>query len=411
MGDLLSQAEIDALLKGSGAEEVNDGSNASYDTNESLNEQEKDALGEIGNISMGTSATTLYALLGQKVNITTPRVQETTWEELAKMFVTPYVAVKIQYTEGLKGYNLLIIKEEDVKIITDLMMGGDGFSSIQAELSELHLSAISEAMNQMVGSAATSLSSMFDKRVDISPPESSLIDIGSGMDNIRLDQGSKVVVVQFSLKVGDLIDSEIMQIMPLNFSKELVANLLNKNMSSSSTSSEPSSPPPQENYNAGVNLHQNQYTVPPQPQPQPQHHQPMQNMHSPMQNNPEMGGYPNMYSYQQEPRQAQFSQNPVNVQPVQFQPFDDVLSNIDRNNINLLMDVPLQITVELGRTNKKIREILEFGQGSIIELDKLAGEPVDILVNGKTIAKGEVVVIDESFGVRITDIIHPSKRI
>jgi len=408
MGDLLSQAEIDALLRGS-AEEVNDGSNASYDTTESLNEQEKDALGEIGNISMGTSATTLYALLGQKVYITTPRVQETTWDELAKMFVTPYVAVKIQYTEGLKGCNLLIIKEEDVKIITDLMMGGDGFSSIQAELSELHLSAISEAMNQMVGSAATSLSSMFDKRVDISPPESSLIDIGSGMDSIRLDQSSKVVVVQFSLKVGDLIDSEIMQIMPLNFSKELVANLLNKNMSSSSTVSEPSGTQPQENYNAGVNLHQTQYTVP--PQPQPQHHQPMQNMHSPMQNNPEMGGYPNMYGYQQEPRQAQFSQNPVNVQPVQFQPFDDVLSSIDRNNINLLMDVPLQITVELGRTNKKIREILEFGQGSIIELDKLAGEPVDILVNGKTIAKGEVVVIDESFGVRITDIIHPSKRI
>lgn len=408
MGDLLSQAEIDALLRGS-AEEVNDSSNASYDTTESLNEQEKDALGEIGNISMGTSATTLYALLGQKVYITTPRVQETTWDELAKMFVTPYVAVKIQYTEGLKGCNLLIIKEEDVKIITDLMMGGDGFSSIQAELSELHLSAISEAMNQMVGSAATSLSSMFDKRVDISPPESSLIDIGSGMDSIRLDQSSKVVVVQFSLKVGDLIDSEIMQIMPLNFSKELVANLLNKNMSSSSTVSEPSGTQPQENYNAGVNLHQTQYTVP--PQPQPQHHQPMQNMHSPMQNNPEMGGYPNMYGYQQEPRQAQFSQNPVNVQPVQFQPFDDVLSSIDRNNINLLMDVPLQITVELGRTNKKIREILEFGQGSIIELDKLAGEPVDILVNGKTIAKGEVVVIDESFGVRITDIIHPSKRI
>ncbi|NLU51833.1 MAG: flagellar motor switch phosphatase FliY [Clostridiaceae bacterium] len=408
MGDLLSQAEIDALLRGS-AEEVNDSSNASYDTTESLNEQEKDALGEIGNISMGTSATTLYALLGQKVYITTPRVQETTWDELAKMFVTPYVAVKIQYTEGLKGCNLLIIKEEDVKIITDLMMGGDGFSSIQAELSELHLSAISEAMNQMVGSAATSLSSMFDKRVDISPPESSLIDIGSGMDSIRLDQSSKVVVVQFSLKVGDLIDSEIMQIMPLNFSKELVANLLNKNMSSSSTVSEPSATQPQENYNAGVNLHQTQYTVP--PQPQPQHHQPMQNMHSPMQNNPEMGGYPNMYGYQQEPRQAQFSQNPVNVQPVQFQPFDDVLSSIDRNNINLLMDVPLQITVELGRTNKKIREILEFGQGSIIELDKLAGEPVDILVNGKTIAKGEVVVIDESFGVRITDIIHPSKRI
>lgn len=408
MGDLLSQAEIDALLRGEGTEsEMNNGGNASIDNNEDLNEQEKDALGEIGNISMGTSATTLYALLGQKVNITTPRVQETTWEELSKMFTKPYVAVKIQYTEGLKGYNLLIIKEEDVKIITDLMMGGDGSSNVDVELSELHLSAISEAMNQMVGSAATSLSSMFDKKVDISPPESSLVDSGSDLEKMRLDQNSKVVVIQFSLKVGNLIDSEIMQIMPVKFSKELVENLMNKSMlASDSVSSAPqaSSAFEPEHNNSNASMSQPQYSAPSQPQF-------MQQMSSAQQINPGFGGYPSMYNNQQEPRQSQFSQNPVNVQPVQFQPFDDVLSNIDRNNINLLMDVPLQITVELGRTNKKIREILEFGQGTIIELDKLAGEPVDILVNGKTIAKGEVVVIDESFGVRITDIVHPSKRI
>lgn len=128
-----------------------------------LNEEEKDALGEIGNISMGTSATTLYALLGQKVSITTPRVEETTWDEISRMFQEPYIAIKVQYTQGLMGYNLLILKEEDAKVITDLMMGGDGQGNVEATLNDLHLSAISEAMNQMVGSACTSLSSMFEK--------------------------------------------------------------------------------------------------------------------------------------------------------------------------------------------------------------------------------------------------------
>jgi len=210
MGDMLSQAEIDALLNGTSLEE--DSQNADMkeeapaaDTNNEpetpktslLTSEDKDALGEIGNICMGTSATTLYALLGQKVSITTPRVEETTWEEVSKKFNKPYIAVKVQYTEGLKGYNLLIIKEEDAKIITDLMMGGDGFGNIQTEFNELHLSAISEAMNQMVGSSSTSLSSIFEKRVDISPPEPSLIGVGEDTNKIRIDSNSNIVVILF----------------------------------------------------------------------------------------------------------------------------------------------------------------------------------------------------------------------
>ena len=225
MGDMLSQAEIDALLSGSGLDEEPQSSEIIEEKAPSIylfNSEERDALGEIGNICMGTSATTLYALLGQKVSITTPRVVETTWDEVSKMFSKPYIAVKVQYTEGLKGYNLLIIKEEDTKIITDLMMGGDGFGNIQGELNELHLSAISEAMNQMVGSSSTSLSSMFEKRVDISPPEPSLVSTNDDLENIRIDRNSNIVVILFSLKVGDLIDSEIMQILPISFAKEMV---------------------------------------------------------------------------------------------------------------------------------------------------------------------------------------------
>ncbi|NLX63693.1 MAG: flagellar motor switch phosphatase FliY [Clostridiaceae bacterium] len=416
MGDMLSQAEIDALLNGTGLEPESSQSDSneeypSKDTNTQpkaprqflLTDEDKDALGEVGNISMGTSATTLYTLLGQKVSITTPRVEETTWEEIFKKFDKPYIAVKVKYTEGLKGYNLLIIKEEDAKIITDLMMGGDGYGNIDSEFSELHLSAISEAMNQMVGSSSTSLSSMFDKRVDISPPELVLMDVGEDNSKIRIDDESSIVVILFSLKVGKLIDSEIMQILPISFAKEIADNLLRKGQPSPPAVE---SPPAEKSQSQTVETHA-QIS---QPQPQQQPYQV-----PPTQQQPPYGPY-DPYGHQpmpgyQMPQQRQEFQQPVNVQPMQFQSFDDGLAEVERKNISLLMDVPLQIAVELGRTTKKIREILEFGQGSIIELDKLAGEPVDILVNGKVIAKGEVVVIDESFGVRITDIIHPSKRL
>ncbi|MGI6049961.1 MAG: flagellar motor switch phosphatase FliY [Acetivibrionales bacterium] len=402
MGDMLSQAEIDALLNGTSLEEESPAAEASTDIKPPqellLNEEEKDALGEIGNISMGTSATTLYALLGQKVSITTPRVEETKWDEISRMFQEPYIAIKVQYTQGLMGYNLLILKEEDAKVITDLMMGGDGQGNVEATLNDLHLSAISEAMNQMVGSACTSLSSMFEKRVDISPPESSLVSSSDDVESIRIDKNSNIVAILFKLQVGDLIDSEIMQLLPIDFAKELASNLLK-----AEESKEPMAAPPSLDMPA---------TPPPTHQPPVMGQPPQQQMPPQYQMPPMQQSYqaPQMPQFQAAPPRSEYQQ-PVNVQPVQFQTFDDSFINVEQKNIGLLMDVPLQIAVELGRTTKKIREILEFGQGSIIELDKLAGEPVDILVNGKAIAKGEVVVIDESFGVRITDIIHPSKRI
>ncbi len=402
MGDMLSQAEIDALL--SGALSTDDGAVESGPADgEVLTPQEIDALGEIGNISMGTSATTLYTLLGQKVMITTPKVSVTTWDELSSQYPEPYVAVKVQYTNGLTGANLLIMQENDVKIITDLMMGGNGQAD-NGDLSELHLSAISEAMNQMVGSAATSLSSMFEKRVDISPPESMLINFAEDRDNIKFEKGKQIVKIAFSLTVGDLIDSEIMQLLPVPFAKELVENLLAAGEKEEPLISQSSPPPQQPAAEASPQKTQATESKPPeinhaqaatQPPPQQQFGQPA------------AYGYP-QGAYMPPPQQPQ---NPVNIQPAQFQSFDMGNQSFEAKNIGLLMDVPLQITVELGRTSKKIKEILEFGQGSIIELDKLAGEPVDILVNGKNVAKGEVVVIDESFGVRITDIIHPSKRL
>lgn len=389
MGDMLSQAEIDALL--SGALSADDETVNTEDAKENvLTAQEIDALGEIGNISMGTSATTLYTLLGHKVMITTPKVRVTTWEELSKEYPEPYVAVKVKYTNGLMGDNLLIMKEPDVKVITDLMMGGSGQVDVESELSDFHLSAISEAMNQMVGSAATSLSSMFQKRVDISPPESQLIIFSEDIEKIRFDKEQQVVIVAFSLTVGNLIDSSIMQLIPIDFAKEMVVHLM-----TNQTDSEEERPimPEQIETKSEMKqqsevISQQQGIVPPKQQVEHSNSYQMSNIQKPVNH-----------------------QQPVNVRPAEFQSFNAGAQTIEAQNISLLMDVPLQVTVELGRTSKKIKEILEFGQGSIIELDKLSGEPVDILVNGKNIAKGEVVVIDESFGVRITDIIHPSKRL
>ncbi len=381
MSEMLSQEEIDALLRG-------DSSSASqgaipsieYDI---LTDEEKDALGEIGNISMGTSATTLFTLLNQKVNITTPRVDVLTWEEMGREYKTPYVAVQVEYTEGLEGTNLLILKESDVKVITDLMMGGSGIDSGEV-INDLHLSAISEAMNQMIGSSSTSLASMFNKKIDISPPKAFTIEFQDKHTLEEFNSEEQVVRISFKMEIGDIIDSEIMQLLPIDFAKELVDNLFN-----SMTVPEPQAPPaPVKKEEAPRQAPQQREQAPP----------PRNNSHTNERRNPA-------------PQPPREEPRVVNVQPIQYQSFEAEQWGGEKESIDLIMDVPLEITVELGRTKKLIKDILEFGPGTILELDKLAGEPVDILVNGKFIAKGEVVVIDESFGVRITDIVNASKRL
>lgn len=387
MSDMLSQEEIDALLRGdSGVPQPDSSSQVQV-----LTDEEKDALGEIGNISMGTSATTLYTLLNQKVNITTPRVTVLTWEELAGQYPIPYVAVQVEYKEGLVGSNLLILKEEDVKIITDLMMGGSGLVNDEP-ITDLHLSAISEAMNQMIGSSSTSLAGMFNKRIDISPPKafSMLFNDSSAIRNFAPDD--QVVKISFRMEIGEVIDSEIMQLLPIDFAKTMVSNLFS-NMSV--TQAEPPKAAPVKQAAAAP--------VAPRPQPQVQ----MQ----PVQNEIAIGRQPSYEEPRRIPVQPKEEPSMVNVQPIQYQSFDDTQYANEKESIALIKDIPLEVTVELGRTKKLIKDILEFGPGTILELDKLAGEPVDIMVNGKYIAKGEVVVIDESFGVRITDIISASKRL
>ena len=432
MDGMLSQDEINALLSGVDTSSSNDTPAApepestpqesassgstpaatSVGANEIddslLTPEERDAIGEIANISMGSSATTLYSLVNRKVNITTPVVSLANWNTMIAEYERPCVFIQIKYTQGLEGSNILIMKERDVQIITDLMMGGDG-TNVGGELGELHLSAISEAMNQMMGSSATSLSTMLGKLIDISPPEASLVDLtelkkpGEIADYLE----GTFCKIAFSMQIEDLVDSTILQLYPIDFAKSLYATFMNQQLGGMAQESEPAPAPTPEP----------QLYVAPQVEPQPQMQMGMQpQMQMGMQPQMQMGMQPQMQmgmpqmqmgmqpQMQMMPQMA--PQQMPNVQPAQFQNFaGNYAAPGTPENIGLIMDVPLEVTVELGRTTKSISEILDFAPGTIIELDKIAGEPIDVLVNGKFVAKGEVVVIEESFGIRVTEII------
>lgn len=358
---MLSQDEIDALLNGSGSSDY-DSDNLIEDY---LTLMEQDTIGEIGNISFGSSATALSTLLQQKVDITTPTVSVIQRQKLADEFPHPYVAIEVNYTEGFTGSNLLVIKQSDAAIIADLMIGGNG-EITDTELNDIMISAVQEAMNQMMGSAATSMSTIFNKKVDISPPSIELLDLKGGEGTEALPQDDPFLKVAFRIKVGTLIDSEIMQLLPLHFAKGLVDELMN----------------------------------PPEPAAA-------------------IETMPNKAYHQQAPPQipvqeeeVHYKPSPVEVKPAEFSSFDQVtVPKSDMKNLDMLLDIPLKVTVELGRTKRSVKEILELSAGSIIELDKLAGEPVDILINNKIVAQGEVVVIEENFGVRVTDILSQSERL
>ena len=406
MDGVLSQEEINALLNNPGA---------SSDTADGqLSDSEKDTIGEIANISMGTAATTLFSLVNRKVEISTPVVTMANWDDVVKAYERPCVFIRIGFTVGLDGSNILILKEHDVKVITDLMMGGDG-TNTDVELGELHLSAISEAMNQMMGSAATSLSSMLNKKIDISPPVADLIDLTGNIDEGAIDDflTQPFVKISFKMEIGDLVDSEIMQLYPVSFAREMCKSITetmtggNEPIQEATPQPAPApAPQPQASQTAPQPQPMMGQPMMAQPQPQMAAQQPM--MGQPMMGQPMMGqpmmGQPMMG--QPVDMSAMYANQQVNVQPAQFQNFTGDMNGVfPKENIDLIMDVPLEVTVELGRTSKSIHDILDFAPGTIIELNKIAGEPIDVLVNGKYVAKGEVVVIEESFGVRITEII------
>lgn len=348
----LSQEEIDALVKGDGGSSVNE-SNV-------LSDIEQDLLGEVGNISMGSASTALYQIINQKVNITTPVVGLTTLKEVKSKFETPTVVLDVKYTSGIVGRNILIIKTEDAAVIANLMMGGDGTVEPH-DLTEIEISAVQEAMNQMIGSAATSMATMFNREVNISPPTSKMWRDKTELLSNTIPEDETIVRVSFRMTIGSLVDSNIMQVLPIETAKKIVGIM------------------------TGEELTENNSEV--------------------IQAKEIMVEEPKVV---QEPKREEI----VEVHKAAFEPLkEEAVSTAGTKNIDLILDVPLDISVVLGRTKKNIKEILNLSTGSLIELDKLAEEPVEVLVNGKTIAKGEVVVVDENFGVRITSIISNNERI
>ena len=420
----LTQEEIDALLNGATSEPAASDSASNEEassvlSDDLLSSMEKDALGEIGNISMGSAATTLSVLLGHKVNITTPTVSVDTMSTIQNQYPMPYLVVEVGYVIGINGNNILAIQASDASIIADLMMGGDGLNP-QEELTDIHMSAVGEAMNQMMGTVATSLSTMFNKKIDISPPKVNLIDLGAE-DKITdlVNNDEPVVKTSFRMEVDGLIDSEIMQILPLDVAKEMVSFLMGGGAEAEAQEAPAPAPEPAP------------APVAPEPAPVAAAPAPAPAASAPQPAAPQYAAPPQPPQYAAPKQQPQYTAPPMGAQPVyappayannvvssgvpvqnaQFAPLTNEPVEVNAANISLIQDVPLQVTVELGRTKKSIREILEFSTGSLIELDKLAGEPVDIHVNGQLTVKGEVVVIDENFGVRITEIVSPMERV
>ncbi len=357
----LSQEEIDSLLNGGGF-------SPEPPQEEILSDIEKDLLGEIGNISMGSASTALSQIIGQQVNITTPVVTVTTLNKLKDSFEVPNIALEVIYTSGITGENLLVMKITDAAIIANLMMGGDGRVEAK-ELSELEESAVSEAMNQMIGSAATSMATMFAREVNISPPSSRIWSDGTPTLTEVIDENENIIQVSFKMTIENLVDSTIMQILPMETAKKIVSIMMG--------------------------------TETPEPVSQSIQEKPIQTQ------------YETSSSRQanREIVEEKYPEPPVEVHRAAFQPLKESLSSTGQRNIDLILDVPLEVSVVLGRTKKSIKDILNLGTGSLIELDKLAEEPVEILVNGKIVAFGEVVVVDENFGVRISSIVSNAERV
>ena len=412
--NFLSQEEINALLSGESLDSEDSNTSSATDTNleDLINETDKDLLGEIGNISMGSASTALYQLINQKVNITTPVVTVTTLKEIKKGFETPNIVLDIEYIAGIVGRNILIIKTYDGLVISNLMMGGDGKVTDVHELSELEISAVSEAMNQMIGSAATSMATMFGKRVDISPPTAKIVTDETTPISESIPEDEPIVKVSFKITIGDIVDSNIMQIFPIKTAKSIVAIMTGEytNEEVMQEEAEQLNGYNEPIVNKEINMESEQKMNIQDSQPKYDQPQQMQEQYSQQQmygqqqmqyTQPQMNSGQPMQQYRQQ----------VEVNQAAFEPLVPQNNVPPIKNMDLIMDVPLDISVVLGRTKKSIEEILNLGTGSLIELDKLAEEPVEILVNGKQIALGEVVVIDENFGVRITSIVSNSEKL
>lgn len=401
-----------------------------------LSEMQLDAIGEIMNISMGSAATAVSELLNAKVWITTPKVTVIQASELNYDRLEPAICVKIEYIKGLSGSNLMILKQDDVQLILNQLMGKPPVISPDFEFDELNISAVSEVMNQMMGASSTALSEFLGMGIDISTPTPYILSEINIADLQNYEQTDMVAAINFDLTIDGVIKSEFISVLDIDLAATLADRMIGGATSPEPIATEPApapAPAPQpvpqaEPVPQAATVQQaapvQQATPMPQVAPVQQAAAPVPQA-TPM---PQVApvppvapvpqadmyaqqgyyGYPNpaMYGQPVQPvMQPQPAVNYRNAQLAQFENFEAPLGSEQKENLQLLMDVPLQISVEIGSTKKKIKDILEFSQGTIIELERQAGAPVDVMVNGNLIARGDVVVIDDNFAVRITEIV------
>ena len=386
-------------------------------SNENLNPIEIDAIGEIINISLGASATAVATMLDRRVDITTPNVKVVTFEEFEFKRLEPAIGVEITYTHGLSGNNVMIIKKMDVKTIVGLLMGSE-IPDEEFEMNELYVSAICEVMNQMMGASATAMSEFIGETVNITTPTSFEIENSDKFKEKYFEPDNNFVSIEFSLSIEGSIKCEFVNLMPIPLVKMLVSRMIPDQ--SLLQEAEPVAPAPQ-SAPAAPQMETPPAAVQPQePAPQPQYEQPAAPQATPAAPQYEQPAQPQYAATQAPPVQPQYEQpvappppaapvpnRVIDVKPIPAESFSgkDALREAPKDNLELLMDVPLEISVEIGRTRKLVKEIVEFTQGSLIVLDKLAGDQVEIYANERCIARGDVVVVNDNFGVRITEIV------
>ncbi len=390
------------------------------DENIEFSSYEIDAVGEILNISMGSAATAVSELLNAKVWITTPQVSVVRVSDLNYDNLEPAICVKIVYVEGITGLNMMVLKQNDVQLILNQLLGNPLVIDPDFQFDELNISAVSEIMNQMMGASATALSDLLGTKVDISVPMPYIIENTKFGDLCEMDPDETIVSVTFNLRVDGVMESEFMSVMSLPLAKTLSSKMIEK--FSTEDEAEAASAAAAAAASAAPAAAPSSSPAPSAPAPggmpqggmpqggAPQMQMPMGEMpQQPMYQMPPQGamyGYPNQYAaygaYPPPPPP------PVNIQNAQLHQFDAMDFGIpadQKDNLKLLMGVPLEISVEIGSARRKVKDILEFTQGTIIELERQAGAPVDVVVNGNLIARGDVVVIDDNFAVRITEIV------
>lgn len=402
----------------------------------SFNEMEIDALGEMMNISLGASATAMSTLLGSTVHITTPKVKILTRDQFEFKKLEPAVGVEIAYVEGLEGSNIMMFSRNDVRIIVGTLLGEE-LSDDEFELDEINRSAICEVMNQMMGASATALSEFLKFTVNISTPVSFEITDAESFKNKYFPEATPMVVISFILEIEGKLKSEFLNIMPEKLAKRLLepfeisleeaAEISAENKESGSKAAEEAAEKVIEEAAEKEKPRPEPEPAPtPQPAPAPQPAPTSQPVYSqiPAGISADMNPAILQLLYQMQQSQVQMmqlmqdmekreqegkkeSREPALIRPANAPGLESSGSENGEENANqeMLMKVPLEISVEIGRTKKLVKDILEFTQGSLVVLDKMAGEQADLYVNGQCVARGDIVVVEDNFGIRITDIV------